>query len=172
MRTRVTRILVYDYADAEGALKDMERWQVPANGTKSNIRSAVLPPEFLEGPTAPAALLSAVSRVRAAIDNADSRADPAVGMALRNLFETADELPHIDVDPEVLWVANEAISLLREARGYVSELAPVAAEIDEALPDFQAKLERTARRKQSRVRPMSDSLGNVSSTEATGREHG
>lgn len=51
MSVRVTRILEYIYIDAEEALRDMDRWSVPANGTthfnvRCEIRSAVIGPVF------------------------------------------------------------------------------------------------------------------------------
>jgi len=50
---RVTRIIEYTYVDAEEAVRDMERWAVPANGAtnfnrRMQIRSAVIGPVFGE----------------------------------------------------------------------------------------------------------------------------
>jgi hypothetical protein len=49
----VTRILEYEYVDPEEALRDMDRWAVPPNGTinfnqRSQVRSAVIGPVFGE----------------------------------------------------------------------------------------------------------------------------
>lgn len=49
MTVRVTRILEYEYETAEGALADMERWHVPANGAQRyghqrTVRSAIVGP--------------------------------------------------------------------------------------------------------------------------------
>lgn len=53
----VTRLLQYDYPDADTALADMENWQVPANGSRKfgrtarhpMIRSAVIGPFEIPG---------------------------------------------------------------------------------------------------------------------------
>lgn len=54
MTVRVTRLMEYEYATAEDALADMERWGVPATGARrfggfnGPVRSAVIGPVFGE----------------------------------------------------------------------------------------------------------------------------
>jgi len=45
---------------------------------------------------------------------------------------------------DAAWQFNEAVSLLREARGYVREGTSTALDIDEGLPAIQAALEALA----------------------------
>lgn len=52
MSVRVIRLMEYTYASGEDAIADMERWEVPANGTRGygaqTIRSAVIPTYLLD----------------------------------------------------------------------------------------------------------------------------